>query len=129
MGVHDATLPEIEERFAYSERRKQLFIAMEKVVLMLRGAKCPEIFLNGSYITTKPEPGDYDLCWEPTGVVPTEDLRKLFQEKTERKKIYLGDIFPRLPQPPYFPDHVIEWQTDRDDTPKGIIRIVENHDD
>lgn len=129
VGTHDATLAEIKARFAYNDRRRQLFEAMEKVVLIFRSAKCPEMFLDGSYITSKLEPGGYDFCWEPTGIIPTEDLRGLFREKAERKKIYLGDIFPRLPQPPYFPDHVIEWQTDRDDNPKGIIRIVESHDD
>ena len=129
MGIHPATLAEIKNRFANSERRMQLFVAMEKVVLMLRSAQCSEIFLDGSYVSTKPEPGDYDLCWDPTGVVPTKELKRFLQEKRDRKKIHLGDIFPRLPEPPYFTDHVIEWQTDRDENRKGIVRIVEKHND
>ncbi len=128
-GVYDATLVEIENRFAYNKTRKRLFEAMVKVVNMFREAKSPEIFLDGSYITTKPEPGDYDLCWEPSGVEPTDELLEFFSTKVDRKKIYLGDIFPRFPQPPYYVDHFVEWQSDVEGAPKGLIRIIEKYDD
>jgi hypothetical protein len=34
----------------------------------LRDAGCKRVYLNGSFVTSKDEPGDFDACWDPTGV-------------------------------------------------------------
>lgn len=124
-GVHPATLVDVEHRFAHNCKRRLLFAGLARVVAILREANCPEIYLDGSFITSKEEPGDFDLCFEPTGVTPTDDLFVLLNNKTDRKGEYLGDIFVRMPQPPYFFDHVQIWQVDgrNDDAAKGILRI------
>ncbi len=65
------------------------------------------------------------MCYEPLGMQATTEWGGLLQMTfEERKAQYFGDIFVRLPEPPYYPDHVDFWQTDRDENPKGIIRIV-----
>jgi hypothetical protein len=124
-GIHTVTLAEVEAKFAHNVKRKYLFVGLARVVGILIEANCPEVFLDGSYITKKEEPGDYDLCFEPTGLQPTELLRVLLSSKENRKAEYLGDIFTRLPVPPYYHDHVAEWQRDgrNDDVVKGILRI------
>jgi hypothetical protein len=124
-GIHTVTLAEVKDKFAYNAKRIALFAGLNRVVGILSEAKCPEVFLDGSYITQKEEPGDYDLCFEPTGLQPTEPLRALLAAKENRKAEYLGDIFARLPEPPYHHDHVTDWQKDgrNDDVIKGILRI------
>ena len=124
-GVHDASIEEVRTRFAYNPTRQRLFEAFLEVMDILHECKSPEVHLDGSFITTKEEPSDYDMCWESTGVEPTDRLRALLELREQRKEWYLGDIFLRMPQPPYFYDDVEHWQSDsrQEDDVKGIIRI------
>jgi hypothetical protein len=64
------------------------------------------------------------MCYDWRGMQPTDEFRALLEGTIdERKEKYLGDIFIRMPVPPYMEDYVEYWQTDRDDNVKGIIRI------
>jgi len=58
-GVHDATIEEIETRFATSDHRKRMFLGFKNAIEALRKAGCHKIFLNGSFVTGKPIPGDF----------------------------------------------------------------------
>lgn len=129
-GVHDATVEEVGARFAYNPPRQRLFDAFLEVMDILNECNSPEVHLDGSFITTKETPSDYDMCWESTGVEQTDRLREFLELRELRKERYLGDIFIRMPQPPYFYDHVEHWQSDsrQDDAVKGIIRIRLRHD-
>lgn len=96
-GVHVATLEEIEKRFALSDHRKYLFSGFTKGVLALRKAGCRRIFLDGSFVTEEPIPGDFDACWDPTGV----DIAKLdpvfldFSDgRKKQKELFHGEFFP-----------------------------------
>ncbi len=124
-GIHDATIEEVQQRYSYNKKRVTLFTALLEVVEILRGCACPEIHLDGSFITAKEQPGDYDLCYESTGITPTQEFYEFLKNRETRKERYMGDIFARMPQPPYYFDHVQHWQTDsrEDDIAKGIIRI------
>jgi len=123
-GIHEATIQEIKAYFANNMHRKKLFEKLLKVLKILGDCSCTEVYLNGSFITLKSEPRDYDLCYEPTGIKGTDEFKQFLKTRDLRKEKYLGDIFPRLPQPTYEIDHVEDWQTDRDGEIKGIIRII-----
>lgn len=96
---------------------------------MLQYSRCSKIYLNGSFITSKPEPNDYDLVWEPTGILPTKELKEFLHQREYRKEKHLGDIIVRYPEPPFHFDHFLQWQIDKDGNAKGIIRIVVKHND
>ncbi len=123
-GIYIATVTEIRTRFAYNPKRKALFAKLKTVLSMLQTSNCHEVYLNGSYITSNPEPGDYDLCWEPTGIKATNEIRNLLKKPSLLRQDFLGDIFPRIPEPPYHLDHVTCWQMDIDGNAKGIIKII-----
>jgi hypothetical protein len=96
-GVHYATLEEVETRFATSDHRKRLFAGFREGVMALRKARCRKIFLDGSFITEKPIPADFDVCWDPMGV----DISKLdpvfrdFKDKRKKQKDrFYGEFFP-----------------------------------
>jgi hypothetical protein len=96
-GVHDATLKEVETRFAISEHRKHLFSGFKEGVMALRKAGCRKIFLDGSFITEKPLPADYDVCWDNTGVDPAKIDPVFLDFKDKRKKQkehFRGEFFP-----------------------------------
>lgn len=96
-GVHNATLEEIEARFATSDHRKYLFTGFKNGVLALRKAGCRKIFLDGSYVTEKPIPGDFDVCWDTMGIDPAK-LDPVFLDFTDgrkkQKKCFHGEFFP-----------------------------------
>ncbi len=63
----------------------------------LKQAGCKRVYLNGSFVTTKDLPGDFDACWEPGGI----DFDKLdpvlleFSNKRSAQKAkYGGELFP-----------------------------------
>jgi hypothetical protein len=67
-GIHWATLEEIGARFACNHHRAWLFEGVKKVALALRHANCSRMYLDGSFVTEKIHPGDFDGCWDPAGV-------------------------------------------------------------
>lgn len=34
----------------------------------LKAARCITIYIDGSFVTAKQKPGDFDACWEDNGV-------------------------------------------------------------
>jgi hypothetical protein len=96
-GVHDATLEEVESRFATSEHRKRLFSGFREGVMVLRKAGCRKIFIDGSFITEKPIPGDFDVCWDYVGVDDAK-LDPVFSDFSDRRKKqkdrFHGEFFP-----------------------------------
>ena len=96
-GVHNATLEEVEARFATSEHRKRLFSGFKEGAIALRKAGCRRIFLDGSFVTGKSNPGDFDACWDPKGVDITK-LNPVFLDFSERRKKqkerFCGEFFP-----------------------------------
>jgi hypothetical protein len=126
-GIHDATMEEVERRFATNDRRRKLFEGFRAGVETLRQAGCRIVFLDGSYVTEKEAPGDYDACWEPAGV----DDSKLdpvlldFTNKRRNQKLkYGGEFFPSSAKADGKQTFVEFFQTDRySGNPKGIVRI------
>ena len=96
-GIHAATLEEVEKRFAMSDHRKYLFAGLKKGVFALRKAGCRKILLDGSFITEKPIPADFDVCWEPVGVNPIK-LDPVFLDfsdgRKKQKERFHGEFFP-----------------------------------
>jgi len=95
-GIHSATLEETRDRFAINDVRRTLFGGFLEAVLKLAEASCPLVFLNGSYVTEKPYPNDYDVCWSPNGINENR-LEPIFWEprlRDQQKIRFLGEFFP-----------------------------------
>ena len=128
-GQHLASWEEIEEHYAYNAHRRKLLAGLKAALDNLRAAGCKRVYLNGSFITNKVEPGDYDLCWEPKGV-DRNALDPLFSlaihvlpPRTGQKKKYFGEIVLTVPNPSVF-DHLSYYQLDdRTGDVKGIIAL------
>jgi hypothetical protein len=126
-GIHDASLQEIELRFATNETRKAQYEGFKRGLQSLKNAGCKIVFLDGSYVTDKPRPGDFDACWEDIGV----DYNKLdpvlldFKEKRKRQKEkYGGEFFPSSAMAHGSWTFVEYFQIDKyTEEKKGIIRI------
>lgn len=126
-GIHDASLGEIKKRFATNARRTALYEGFKKGVESLRTAGCRDIFLDGSFVTDKEFPGDYDACWDPVGVVDTSldpILLDFTQGRRNQKLKYRGEFFPSSAQADGTRTFTEFFQTDRHTgRRKGIIRV------
>lgn len=96
-GVHDATIEEVEGRFAASEQRNRIFAGLRDGVTALRKAGCRKVFLDGSFVTEKPIPADFDACWDPVGVEVTKldpVLLDFSDGRKNQKRRFRGEFFP-----------------------------------
>lgn len=95
-GVHSATLADVGARYATNERRRWLFEGILEVAKSLRAAGCAVMFLDGSFVTDKDEPNDFDGYWDPAGVIPSL-LDPVFMdfenEQAAQKHKFRGEMF------------------------------------
>ena len=96
-GVHIASLSEVESVFAYNQHRRDLYGGLIDATVVLAKAGCRCLLLDGSYVSAKPLPGDYDVCWEPAGVI-FEKLDPIFDDfdngRANQKARFKGEFFP-----------------------------------
>lgn len=128
-GIYEATWDEFSERFAHSEHRIRLLTGLAAALASLASAGCKTVFINGSFVTKKQMPNDYDLCWSIEGV----DAERLdpvlldFSPEGRRamKAKYLGDLFPaEIPEGASGKAFLDFFQTDKKTgEPKGIVSI------
>ena len=63
----------------------------------LRRAGCRTVYIDGSFVTSKEIPNDFDACWEEAGVAPElldPVLLRFDAGRAEQKARYLGELFP-----------------------------------
>ena len=126
-GLHDATLDEVEARFASNQRRRHLFKGLRKACNALRKAGCRVIYLDGSFVTEKPYPNDYDVCWELDNV-NVNSLDRVFLDfsdgrKNQKDKFY-GEFFPSSFNADGIHTFLHFFRIDKETgSEKGIIRI------
>lgn len=96
-GVHQAGLHDVEAAFATNPWRRDLFGGLVDAAGRLWIAGCPTIYLDGSFVTGKPQPGDFDACWDPIGVNHSK-LDPVFLDFTNnraaQKAAFKGEFFP-----------------------------------
>jgi hypothetical protein len=98
-GVHWASLSEIESHFGQTARRAKLFQGVLAVAEALRRANCERMYLDGSFVTEKIEPYDFDGCWDPTNVIGAlldPILLDFSNGRTAQKLKYGGEMFVSL---------------------------------
>jgi hypothetical protein len=96
-GTYPATWDEIVERYATNERREQLLDGLRAAIDSLRAAGCSRVYLDGSFVTSKDVPGDFDACWEASGVDPgllDPALLDFSNHRAAQRAKYGGELFP-----------------------------------
>lgn len=126
-----ATWEEISERFGHTQWRRQLLAGLEIALVSLRAAGCKMVYLDGSFVTAKVQPGDFDACWDAEGVrgdLLDWELRteEGFENgRAAQKRKYRGELFPANVGADGLGTPFREFfQHDKDGNPKGIIVII-----
>lgn len=127
-GIHTATWDEFVERYALTIHRRQLLDGMKRLIDHLKSVNCRSLFVNGSFVTNKERPNDYDACWNVVGVkfeqIDPILLRADDVGKQDMLKKYGGDIRPDLFSPVETSGTYLEFfQIDRNGEAKGIIEL------
>lgn len=128
-GEHEATWSEIRERFGWNQRRQHLLAGLAEALAVLAEAGCTMVWINGSFVTTKDEPGDFDCVWSPHGVdcVVLErlapELFDLADHRAAQKRRFGGELLPNYVERVSGKPFAEFFQTDRTDRAKGIIVI------
>ena len=95
-GIHDATWQELYLAFGSTPHRQRLLEGLLRALSALRRAGCGRAYVDGSFVTSKDVPGDFDGCWELEGVDPDalEPTLLDWNGKREAQKAkYGGELF------------------------------------
>jgi len=126
VGIHWATWHDVDRQLGFSERRRLLLGGLRSALRALRAAGCRKVYIDGSFVTVKEEPGDYDACWDIEGI-HVELLDAVFLDFTRgrraQKQKYLGEFFPaQMPEGLSAKLFLEFFQTDKETgKPKGIV--------
>ena len=97
LGIHNAKWLDIARHFASNSHRVRLLGGLLAACCNLAVAGCKELLLDGSFVSMKALPGDYDAAWETAGVDP-DRLDPILLDFSNRRRAmkakYLGDLFP-----------------------------------
>jgi len=101
-GIHWVTWKEIVSVLAFTPRRKELLAGLKAALGFLKMAGCHSVYIDGSFASKKPEPGDFDACWAVEGV-DVDKLDPVFLDfsnsRARQKARFLGEFFPaELPE-------------------------------
>jgi hypothetical protein len=100
-GIHRATWEEVAERFGGTRRRRRLLEGLVSAAWNLRSAGALWLWLDGSFVTSKPNPGDWDGGWDPDQVVDLDKVDPVFRDlddlkagRQRQKAKYQGELLP-----------------------------------
>jgi hypothetical protein len=96
-GIHWATWSDIEVRFGTTLHRRRLLSGLFRAACALRDAGCRVIYVDGSFVTDKEVPNDFDGCWDANGVDPDllDPILLAFSgDRAAQKAKYLGELIP-----------------------------------
>jgi hypothetical protein len=101
IGIHEMTWNEFYKQFSFSPKRKMLIEGLKLLIAILKECGCTVIYIDGSFVTRKLEPNDYDACWEGDVDSILQKMEMLYpvlldftNGRKSQKAKYGGEIFP-----------------------------------
>jgi hypothetical protein len=131
-GVYRATLAEILERFGHgAPQRVTVTEWLQRVIALAQGTgKLEHVFIWGSYVTDKPEPGDIDLflvmALDFMSNDYTDTTRSVFDSATAERTLGATVFWmnSREGTEPRVASFLEQFQIRRDGGRRGIVEVV-----
>jgi hypothetical protein len=124
VGEHQATWDQVVERFGWNTKRRALLDGLAEALELLEAVGCQQVWLNGSFVTAKHEPGDFDACWDTDGV-DLDAIDPLFlylsDGRSAQKRRFGGEFFPNVTEAASGLAFAEFFQNERDGSHKGIV--------
>lgn len=96
-GEHPATLQEVKAHLAFNPHRLNLFDGLVAAASLLAQSGCKYLYLDGSYVTEKDIPSDFDACWS-IEEVDLDSLDPIIWDigngTTAQKERFGGELYP-----------------------------------
>lgn len=128
-GVHGMAWDDLVAQFGWNPHRQRLLAGLRRAMDDLRAAGCETVNVDGSFVTAKESPEDFDACWDRSGV----DLRRLLHTplrtfdrgRATQKATYGGELLPADAQADDAGRRFLDFfQVDRETgRPKGIVAV------
>ncbi|WP_321324945.1 DUF6932 family protein [uncultured Parasphingorhabdus sp.] len=127
-GIHDSTFAEFVSRYVFNEHRNWLFQGFKQACLELREAGCRQVYVGGSFVTSKMMPSDWDAIWDPANVDPArlDELFYIGNLEAERVLKFRGDLMLGKARDVATCPHIALFSTTRSGFPTGLIRLKLN---
>ena len=126
VGEHLATWAEFASRFGGNNHRTALLGGLRSVLAELERVGCRTAWIDGSFVTSKPEPNDFDMCWDEAGVdLAALDpvFRSFANKRAAQKAMYGGEMFPAGGPADAQGTTYRRWFQQKYGVAKGIVRI------
>jgi hypothetical protein len=113
--------------FGTTPRRLWLLEGLRSALAELARVGCGAAYLDGSFVTDKAVPGDYDLCWDTVGV-DLDGIDPVFWDlvppRAAQKAKYRGDLLPNVIERSSGMPFLDFFQIDRNTgNAKGIVAL------
>jgi hypothetical protein len=129
-GIHFCNWEEFVVRFGTTQHRLNLIAGLKTAMVQLQSAGCSTVYIDGSFVTHKLIPEDFDACWDESEVDINQlksiapALLKFDAKRATQKAAYGGEFFPAgVPADSYGTSFLEFFQMGRNRNPKGIIAI------
>lgn len=125
-GIHDATWEELLEKFGFNEHRTRMLGGLERAMYNLRKAGCRRVYVDGSFVTRKEFPNDYDAVWDNACVDTRriDGVFKRFDDGCRSQKLkYGGEFYPESATEAGSNKRFLEYFQAGEYGPKGIVLI------
>lgn len=126
-GEYEIDWQELVETFGWNTRRRQLLDGLAEAIELLGAAGCRRLWLNGSFVTAKEEPADFDACWDPDGV-DLDALDPIFLDFAEgraaQKSRFGGELLPNVTEAGSGLSFSEFFRSERDTGRKGIVVLT-----
>jgi hypothetical protein len=130
-GTHEATWEEIEARFGFNYRRRQMLADLSWVVKELRERGVDEIYLDGGFVSEKERTRDIDVVFvAPAGSSSATWGLLSPGRRAELKKVFRVHLWEHpSPQPASnSPGKYVTikefFETDRNGEAKGLVQLI-----
>lgn len=98
-GIHPTSWDDVRHRFGFTPHRRNLLVGAYRAIVDLREAGCGHVWLDGSFVTAKEHPQDFDLAWDTSGVKGAL-LHPVLLDTTPPRHAqharYGGDVIPNV---------------------------------
>jgi len=126
-GVHFAEWTKFTKKFGTNSHRLKLMAGLKEALTALKNAGCHLVYIDGSFVTTKRIPNDYDLCYEiidmRMNLLPIEFAIRGPTAKPRQKATYLGEFYPAMDEAEKNCCYLRFFQSDRNGNRKGIVAL------
>ncbi len=128
-GIYPATMEEVRNRFGGNPVRTRLLTGLMTGLSLLEQGGCRQAYLDGSFVTSKPNPDDFDVAWDASGVDPRL-LDPIFwlplfthPPRTAQKRRFGGEFLLAHTSPDGRQTYVDYFQKRKEGGSKGIVVI------